>query len=435
MSVDAPEEISEATLKAARAAAAFCAGHPDATASDPLRMGWMTGSPPPAEKLVLFADGSRARFPQLRWAFCHQRELVPTKRIWRGAGGRSTWARAERADIDDLSFRPIGSERTMTWAESLAANWTDGIVVVHRGRIVHERYFGALTAHGPHLAMSVTKSFVGTLAASLIEEGEIDAAAPVTHYVPELGKSAFADASVRQVLDMRSALRYSEDYTDPDSGIANYARAAGLAVRRPEHAGPESITAFLASVEKLGRHGEAFAYKTVNTDVIAWIVSRVTEQSVAAVLESRFWGPLGMEEDAYLTIDSHGTGFTGGGLNTCLRDLARFGEMMRCEGAFDGRQVVPAAAVADIRRGGERGECLRAGYPMLPGWSYRSMWWVTHDAHGAFSARGIHGQALWIDPAAEMVIARYASHPGAANGLNDWVSQPAYRALGRHLRG
>ena len=92
-----------------------------------------------------------------------------------------------------------------------------------------------------------------------------------------------------------------------------------------------------------------------------------------------------------------------------------------------------AAAVADIRRGGDREKFKAGGYPTLPGWSYRSQWWISHDGHGAFAARGVHGQAIYVDPAAEMVIARFGSHPLAGNANLDPMTLPAFRALADHL--
>jgi len=142
---------------------------------------------------------------------------------------------------------------------------------------------------------------------------------------------------------------------------------------------------------------------------------------------------MGAEQDAYLTVDSTGTPFAGGGLNTGLRDLARFGEMIRNGGKFNGQRIVPATAVNDIRRGGDRDDFAKAGYTLLNGWSYRNMWWVTHNEHGAFTARGVYGQTIYIDPKAEMVIARYASHPIAGNAAIDPTSLPAYHALAKHL--
>jgi CubicO group peptidase (beta-lactamase class C family) len=100
---------------------------------------------------------------------------------------------------------------------------------------------------------------------------------------------------------------------------------------------------------------------------------------------------------------------------------------------FNGQQIVPAAVVADITKGGDRAKFAPAGYKTLPGWSYRNMWWVSHNPHGAFTARGIHGQGIYVDPAAEMVIARFASHPLAANANYDATSLPAYDAVAKHL--
>jgi CubicO group peptidase (beta-lactamase class C family) len=132
-------------------------------------------------------------------------------------------------------------------------------------------------------------------------------------------------------------------------------------------------------------------------------------------------------------VDSIGTEQGGGGLYTTLRDLARFGEMMRLKGRFNGRQIIPAAAVEDICRGGNKEQFAKAGYKTLPSFSYRNMWWVAGDDHGVFMARGIHGQGIYIDPKAEVVIARYASHPVAGNAYNDPITLPAYRAMTDYL--
>lgn len=155
--------------------------------------------------------------------------------------------------------------------------------------------------------------------------------------------------------------------------------------------------------------------------------------SIGQNLQERIWSKLGAEKDAYFTIDSTGTEFAGGGLNATLRDMARFGEMMRLNGRFNGQQIVPTKVVDDIRHGGSRAAFAKAGYKTLPNWSYRDMWWVSNNEHGAFSARGVHGQAIYVDPKAEMVIARFASHPVAGNPGNDPTSLPAYHALAKYL--
>jgi CubicO group peptidase (beta-lactamase class C family) len=124
----------------------------------------------------------------------------------------------------------------------------------------------------------------------------------------------------------------------------------------------------------------------------------------------------------------------GGGLSASLRDLARFGELMRRDGDWKGRQLVPEAVVIDVRRGSDPAKFAKAGYTLLPGYSYRSMWWVSHNELAAFEARGIHGQRLYVAPEADMVVARFASHPVAASAANDPITLPAFMALGRMLR-
>lgn len=406
---------------------------PDARATDPVALGWMVGSPPPAERTIRFEDGSFLKFPQLRWTFSHWRELFPTGVVWRGPGPVSELPRAPREDLDAVSFTPLGGGAPMTWGQSLAANYTDGVLVMHRGKVVYERYFGALKPEGTHIAHSVTKSFVGTIAAMLVAEGKLDPDAQVTRYIPELKDSAFGDATVRQVLDMTTGLEYSEVYTDPKSPAWDFVRAVGLLPRPAGYSGPTTSYDYLKTLKKAGEHGQAFAYKSVNTEVVGWLVQRAGGKPLAQQLSERFWAPLGMEQDAYLQVDSVGAGYAAGGLNLALRDLARFCEMMRQNGRFNGRQVVPAAVVAEISGGARREDFAKAGYATLPGWSYHDQWWISHNDHGAYMARGVNGQACYVDPKAEVSIVRFASHPQSSNVYLDPLSLPAYHAIAQHL--
>jgi len=406
---------------------------PTAEQTDPVKLGWMMGSPPPPDKIIRFADGSFYTFPKFRWTFSNSRQMGPTTNVSRGLGASAPLPRAERNDIDAVTFTPLGKTDPMTWAQSLGANYTDGIVVLHKGVVVYERYFGALKVDGQHIAQSVTKSFFGTIGAALLVEGKLDENALVSQYVPELKDSAFGDATIRQLLDMRTGLKYSENYADPKAEIWDHVRAGSVLPRPPGYQGPQTFYEFLQTVKKEGEHGGPFVYKTVNSDALGWVIRRVTGKSVSENLSERIWRKLGMEQDAYFSVDTVGNEFAGGGLNSGLRDLARFGEMMRNDGQFNGQQIIPKAVVDDIRKGGDKSAFPAASFPLLPGWSYRDMWWVTHNEHGAYAARGIHGQAIYIDPKAEMVIARYASFPQAANGFSDPTSLPAYHALAKYL--
>jgi CubicO group peptidase (beta-lactamase class C family) len=404
---------------------------PTAAEADPQTLGWMQGFPPPPDKAITFQNGSFRSFPELRWAWSNIRQLVPTVNVWRGAGPAAALPREDHDIGASASVTMDG--RPMTFARMLEETYADGIAVLHRGKLIYERYFGALKPHKPHIAMSVTKSFTGTLAGILIADGKIDPNAPVTDYVPELRTSAFGDARVREVMDMTTGLEYTEVYTDKNSGVFGLRRANGMAPIEPGYEGATNIFDFLCTQRKQGEHGKAFAYKTVNTDVLAWICRRASGKTLSDLLSDRIWMPMGAEEDAHYHVDRIGTESGGGGLSTTLRDLARFGETIRNHGRFNGRQIVPAELVEDIARGGDPQKFKPAGYTTLPGASYRNQWWVTHSAHGAYMARGVHGQGIYIDPTAEMVIARYASHPAAGNAANDPVTLPAYMALAKDL--
>lgn len=403
--------------------------------SDPVARGVMAGFPPAEDKLVQSEGNlSGSSFPQTRWAFSHQRELKSTVNIRRGAGAASVLPKKLRDDIDAVAFTTMEGEQT-TWGQSMDALFTDGVVMLHRGAVVYESYRGALLPELPHIAFSMTKSFVGLIAATLAHEGALDVAAPVAKYVPELAASAFGDATVRQVMDMTVGVKYSENYVDPEAEVRTYGIAAGYGKPPEGYDGPRSIVEFLSTLRKQGEHGAAFAYKTCNTEVLAWVMQRVTGKAMAQLISERIWQKMGMDEDAHIIVDPLGMAACGGGMNLSLRDLARVGEMMRNRGAFNGHQIVPAAVVDEIAGGARKEDFAKAGYTTMPGWSYRTQWWVSHDDLGAYTARGIHGQVCWIAPKAELVIARFASHPVAANGnsILDKVSLPAYAAVAGYL--
>jgi len=402
--------------------------------SDPNTMGWMKGFPPAKERTALAEDGSFFTFPALRYSVCHMRQFLPTTEVAAAQDNRYEFQVDLDSQIDSISFLPSNSKSPMTWTESLSANYTDGLLILHRGTIVYEKYFGALKPLGVHAAMSVSKTFTGTLGALLVAEGLLDETKTAATYVPELEGSAFGDATIREILDMTTSLKYSEDYSDPKAEVWTFS-AAGNPLPKPQgYEGPRNYFEFLKTVQKEeAPHGDVFAYKTINTDVMGWIVSRVTGKSIPQLLSERIWQPLGTHIDGYYQVDASGIAFAGGGFSANMRDMAMFGEMIRNQGHFNGQQILPADLVEDIGKGGSQEAFAKSVYSSLENWSYRNMWWITHNAHGAFAARGVHGQTIYIDPTAEMVLVRFASHPQAKNAKIDPTSLPAYQAVADYL--
>lgn len=401
--------------------------------SDPVKLGWMQGFPPPKDKILNASDGSFFNFPAIRWSVVHMRQLMPTVEVSRGLMTPKLLPYQLDKKIDGLEFLPWGEKQKMTWEASLQKNYVDGILILHQGNIFYEKYFGALKEDRVHAVMSLTKSFTGTLASILVAEGLIDENKKVVDYVPELKNSAFADATVRQVMDMTTGLQYSEEYANPKAEIWDFSAAGNPFPKPAGYKGPIGYYEYLETVKKQGNHGDEFGYKTVNADALGWIISKVTNQSVAELLSEKIWSKLGMEQSAYYQVDALGIPFAGGGFNAGLRDLGRYGELIRNNGSFNGEQLFPAKAVAEIEKGGNKSAFAKSGHPLLKGWSYRNMWWMTENPHGAFAARGVYGQTIYIDPKAEMVIVRMASQPTADNSANDPWSLPAYEMIAKYL--
>ena len=401
--------------------------------SDPQTLGWMQGFPPPADKLITQPSSNFFSFPKLRWTVCHIRELMPTTDVSRGIGAPSKLSYALDKNIDAITFMPTNSKRPMTWKQSLDANYTDGIMVMHHGKVVYERQNGCLNELGNHAAMSMTKSMTGLLAEILVTEGKLDDKALVASIIPELKNSGFGDATVRQVMDMTTALDYSEDYADPNADIWQYSEAASPLPKPKGYSGPNGYFEYLQTVKKNGEHGEAFNYRTINSDALGWIISRTTGKAVNELLSERIWQKIGAEQSAYMTVDAKGTPFAGGGLSAGLHDMARIGSLMLNKGEINGERLFPAAVVDNIEAGGDKEAFAKADYKQLTNGSYTSMWWLFNNPTPIYAARGVHGQTVYVDPAADMVIVRFASYPDASNGKIDPTSLPAYKAVANYL--
>lgn len=339
-------------------------------------------------------------------------------RLARGGATSHLERHGRTSEIDALTFTDL-TGRVRRFDEALYDTYADGIPVLHLGRIVYERNFGALEAHLQHTCYSITKSYAGTLAAAFVDEGVLDDTKPIPYYLPELRRTAFEDATLRELMDMQTGLDYSEECADRCASVGAYVRACGSRPRPAGHDGPQTLCEYLRTVRKEGPHGESFAYKTINTEVMT--VARVTGRSFVQLLHERLWAPLGCEEDGYVVVDAAGMPLAGCGLSLTLRDMARFGELMR-EGTWRGKQLIPASVVHDVQ--------LYNDPSKLPSdLTCRNQWWVSRNELRGFFAAGIYGQRLYVLPEAETVIARFASHPVASGAANKPITSHRWRRL------
>jgi len=406
---------------------------PSSSESDPIAMGWMQGFPPPEEKRIAQPYADFWSFPKIRWSVCHLRELLPTRNVSRGTGTARALVFEPDATLstlsvvaNDTSAKPIEGPLL----DVIATQYTDGLIVLRKGIVKLEYYSGCLTPERPHATMSMTKSVVGLLAEIFIAEGLLDDRRPVTDWVPELASSAFAGATLRQVLDMTTGTAFDETYTDPKADIWIYANASDAMPKPANYKGPVGFLEFLLSLKrKEAEHGERFKYGTINTDVLGWVLSRATDQSVADLISARLWKPMGAERDAYVKNDALGIVHAGGGLNAGMRDLARLGQLLLDGGKVAERQTIPAAATKAILEG--RSNAVATTDESTSFWpGYRSMWWYGGtDDRPLIAARGVYGQTIYLDPVAEVVIVRLASDPVPSSRFIDPKVQPIYGAI------
>lgn len=136
--------------------------------SDPVKLQWMQGFPPAADKQFTADSSSFFQFPAMRWSVAHMRQFMPTVEVSRGLDNAQPLPYALDKHIDGIQFIPLNSDKPISFKESLGLNYTDGLIVLHRGKVVYEQYFGELSEDKQHAAMSVTKSITGLLAAVVV---------------------------------------------------------------------------------------------------------------------------------------------------------------------------------------------------------------------------------------------------------------------------
>ena len=376
----------------------------------PSRHGLNVGFPPPPEQRITLAN---SHLPQhLGWRILNGNRLFPMARVSRGEGPIVPLPRGQALDVAALPV-DVGDGTAVPMAQLWARTGADATLVLHRGRVVYEAYLGDMSATRQHPMFSCTKSVVGLLVECLIHEGAITAGAPARAYVPELAASPVGRATVRQLLDMQANFMFSDRPKVAGEVQVDYIMGLGFLPRPAGYTGPNGVYELLTQARPMGEHGGPFRYDNGSTDALGWILRRVTQSSLDELVARQIWSGLGAEQDASLMIDAGGTEWAAGGMGACLRDFARLGEMLRCQGRFNGRALVPQAVFEALLPGGDR-EAFAGGDGVPAGGSYKSQFWFHHDRHGSYACRGQYGQRLWIAPAAETVIAQFSIDPNLA---------------------
>ncbi len=375
--------------------------------------------------------------PYNRWSFLNLDEVIPTARVATGAPAPA-WPRRDDNLLALRTPRHDGLGGVQAWGtvgEVLDDTWTDGFAVLHRGTMVAEEYRGEMAPETRHLLMSVTKTVVGVLVCKLVDAGYCALTDTIEHLVPGLAGSGFATATLRDVLDMRSGVRFNETYHDPDADVYLMEHAVGWRPPRPDV--PSTMHEFLASLPREHPHGGAFRYRSSETNVLGWVCESVTGESLADLLTRYVWAPMGAHHSGHITVDRVGSAVADGGFSATLTDVARFGELLRRNGiSATGEQVAPEWFVTDTLLGTEDSKDAFAATNSptgMPGGHYRNQVWVPFRMRTVMLALGIHGQMIYINQRAQVVGVKLSTWPTAQNAHAFYDTLGAFDAIAAKL--
>jgi CubicO group peptidase (beta-lactamase class C family) len=350
---------------------------------------------------------------QLHWTFQHIADFLPTAAISRGTGPVAALP-SNPCELSDIPLYNRTNGKKTTVGDVIAATVTDGWIVTQHGKVLTEFYYGGMQADTPHLLMSVSKSLIGMVAGALVSNGTVHPGKPLTHYVPALANSGYAGATVRNLLDMRSGIKFSEDYLDPVAEVRLIEQAVGWAPRTAPDL-PSTMYDFLVTLRQESPHGGPFKYRSCETDVLGWICEAAGGQRMPELMSELLWAKLGAQTDAAIGVDSVGTGMFDGGINACLSDLARFGSLFLNGGtSLTGERVVSLSWIADTFAGGLDSRTAFTASPgdnRMPGGMYRNQCWFPRSGNNVLLCLGIHGQMIYVNRAADMVAAKLSSWP------------------------
>jgi|GEM_PF-20008 len=386
-------------------------------------------APPTAKELELMqgfpaADGklvTKANYmfpPFNRWSFQHMRYLNATAPIERG---NISVSKLISAPIDLLSKNFTDNSYTKknyNLKDILVAHYTDGFIVIKDGKILTEYYANGMSVNTQHWVASMTKSVVGTIAEILINRGVLDDNKKVEFYIPELKGTMPGDATVREVLDMNIAIvpdGNMEGVKDPNSYFNRFGRSVGFL----PNDGTEDIYKLLPQIKSFGKNGGNIRYASATAEIAGWLISKVTNKPLEQVISEELWSKIGTSAETYTIIGPTAKMVSTGGINTTLRDYARFGILIANHGKLNGVQVIPEAVINKITSNGDHPSWKASEFasmePVIK--SYRSYWYITENKNRGVFAWGIHGQHMYVDPTNKIVIVQMSSLPQQAEDI------------------
>lgn len=315
---------------------------------------------------------------------------------------------ASRQITPSKNVRALPDGEPLSLKEDMTAFFDEqnlsGMLVLHKGKIRYEQYGLGHSPDKRWTSFSVAKSFTSSLVGIAIKEGHINSINDsVSSYINGLEGSAYDDVTIAQLLTMTSGVKWYENYSDPNSDVAkfnNHVAQDGL----------PTIVSYMRKLERAHPPGETWLYSTGETNLIGILVAQATGRTLSDYLSEKIWQPFGMENKASWLLGPDGNEISGCCIQASLRDYARYGLFILENGSIDGESVLPEGWIAEATtKKTEIGQADR-------GYGYQ--WWTFDD--GSFTARGIFGQTIFIDPTRDLVVAMNGNWQVASDkALND----------------
>ena len=293
-------------------------------------------------------------------------------------------------------------DSTYSMDDYIEQNHVAAMLILKDGKNIHEFYRFGNTEQTRWLSMSIAKSIVSTLIGAAIQDGYIESIEdPVTRYVPSLEGTAYDGTSIRNVMMMTSGAAWNEEYTDPGSD-----RRRLLDAQISQE--PGAVMDVMKGLEREHEPGTVYRYNTGETQVAAEVLYHATGRTLSEYLSERIWQPMGAEADAFWWLDSEdGVEIGGSGFTATLRDYGRFGLFVLNNGVVNGEAILPEDWVQEAGSPKELPDGTEIDYGYL--------WWTAETEagrrDGAFSADGIFGQTIYLNPAENVVFVVWSAWP------------------------
>ena len=402
-------------------------GYSSLSYSEPDSQSVMEGTPPTRDSQATMKN--YRDYPFSGWTF--QNMGAPLNIVMVPRGG-------DIAELNQPSNQALGKKifidktgAEMTLEDLFKVHFARGMILIQDDKVLYEKYFDGFGPHKQHIWFSMSKSLASAALGILVEQGKIDVKKSPAHYIPELKNSGFERVTIQNLLDMATSIDFKETYTDMTSDFAlKYAVAMnmgwlpGARDAQPESTEIYGVHDFLSKYVKPNKElepGTDFDYNSSNADVIGWLISRVSGQPYEQFISEQIWSKLGMEHDAYFTVDRAFMPVVTGGMNSTLRDAARFALMIRDEGRVKNKQLIPSAWINSALNINEKLKSHMTANPKYgeESWeAYHNMWWILDGEKGEFCATGIHGQVIYINRSKNTVMVWFSNQPGAAAPKN-----------------